>query len=68
MRKWWKYTARDWARRRTERLQIWAANRLPRWLVYRATIRAGVHASTGPWSNQVIPELTLADALRRWEK
>lgn len=44
------------------------AGRLPRRLVYWALIRAGVHATTGRWSNQLVPELTFFEALERWSK
>jgi hypothetical protein len=35
-------------------------------LAYWCTIRVGAHATTGKWSNQIVPELTVADALQRW--
>lgn len=40
---------------------------LPRRVAYWATVRVGAHATTGKWAQQVVPELTVADALRRWE-
>jgi hypothetical protein len=45
----------------------WLADRLPRRLAYFAAIRVGVNAITGPWEDQVVPELTLGDALQRWD-
>lgn len=56
-----------WAQLR-ERLAIGCANRLPRWLVYRAAIRLGVHATQGPYGDQVVPELHFMDALQRWDR
>lgn len=51
-----------------DRLAAWLARRLPRRIAYHAAIRIGVHATTGPWSWQVVPELTFADALKRWDQ
>ena len=42
-------------------------NHLPKSIIYRSTIRLGVNATTGKWSNQIVPELTFMDALKRWE-
>ena len=39
---------------------------LPRRIVYWATIRAGAHATTGQWSDQEVPAVTLMDTLKRW--
>lgn len=49
-----------------EEVVVAVAWRLPSRLVYWTTIRAGVHASTGRYSDQVVPELTLTDVLKRW--
>lgn len=49
-----------------DRIAEWAAHRLPRRLVYFASIRLMVHATVGKWSTQVVPELTCASALTRW--
>lgn len=51
-----------------ERFWSWLARRLPRELVYHAVIRAGVHATTGQYSMQVVPELTFGECLQRWER
>ncbi len=40
---------------------------LPRWLIYWCAIRLIADATTGKYSNQITPELTALDALRRWE-
>lgn len=55
-------------KRRRSHLPFWIAARMPRWLVYHCAIRLGVHATTGEYSSQVVPELTFMDALQRWEK
>lgn len=44
-----------------------AANLLPKKLAYWATIRVGVHATTGAYSDTVVPEMPFTDALTRWE-
>jgi hypothetical protein len=57
-----------WIKRR---LGIWGRRvvwRLPRRLAYWCAIRVIAHATTGEYSNQVVPELTAMDALKRWEK
>ena len=56
----------DGAARMSERVLVWLAWRLPRRLAYWAAIRVGVHATRGRWSHQVVPELYLVDALKRW--
>lgn len=50
-----------------ERFWFWLAWKLPRKLVYFCTVRAVASATTGKWSNQVVPELTAMDAIQRWE-
>lgn len=41
---------------------------LPRRVIYWALIRAGSHATTGKWSSQIVPDLTLTDTIQRWEE
>lgn len=41
---------------------------LPRKLAYWSAIRVGAHATTEQYSTTIVPELTFADALQRWEK
>lgn len=41
---------------------------MPRELVYWCMVRAGAYATTGKYSDQVVPELLFMDALKRWEK
>jgi hypothetical protein len=45
---------------------IFLSKFLPRKLVYWAAIRLMTNATTGKYSNQVVPELTCLDALKRW--
>lgn len=41
--------------------------RLPRRLVMWCYIRVGAHATTGRYENTVVPELSMMDALKRWD-
>lgn len=50
-----------------EKIIIWISWHLPKSIAYWATIRVGVHATTGEYSNQIVPELPFVDALKRWE-
>lgn len=40
---------------------------LPRRVAYWATIRLGANATTGKWADQEVPDLAMADALKRWQ-
>jgi hypothetical protein len=53
--------------KRREKLLLWLVWRLPRPVVMWAFIRVGAHATTGPYGNTVVPELTMMEALRRWD-
>lgn len=50
-----------------EKLQMFVAWRLPRWLVYWASVRLMVYATSGRHSATIVPELTGMDALARWK-
>lgn len=49
-----------------ERLTIKLAWLMPRRLAYWCAIRVGAHATQGPYSDQVVPDLKFMDALQRW--
>lgn len=49
-----------------ERIWLWIARRLPRKLVYWATIVLIAEATRGPYSTQIVPDLTAMDALKRY--
>ena len=51
-----------------DKIKLWIANRLPKWLVYWATIRLLAHVTGNKYSDTLVPELTVMDALERWEK
>ncbi len=40
---------------------------LPHELVKWCAIRVGVYATTGEYSNQIVPELSFNTALKRWQ-
>ena len=51
-----------------ERFMVFLVWKLPKELVYWSAIRVSAHATTGQYSDQVVPELTVCDALKRWER
>ena len=50
----------------TEGILLWIVWRLPRTLVKWCAVRVIAHATQGPYSNQVVTDLTAIDALKRW--
>lgn len=52
----------------TESFCRWLAFKLPRRLVMWAAIRVIVNATSGKFSNQIVPELSAMDAIKRWEE
>lgn len=50
-----------------EKLQIWVAWRMPRWLVMWCTMRLIAHATTGKNGHVIVPELTAMDAVKMWD-
>lgn len=52
----------------TDKLLCWIAKHLvPRRLAYWCAIRVGAFATQGPYSSQIVPELTFMDALKRFD-
>lgn len=49
------------------KVPYWIAARMPRWLVYHCTLRLVSHATGSKYPNQVVPDLTAMDALKRWK-
>jgi hypothetical protein len=49
-----------------EKLEMKIAWLLPKQIVMWAYIRVGAHATTGKYSNTIVPELGMMDALKRW--
>lgn len=50
-----------------ERLTTAIVWRLPRYLVMWCAVRVVAHATQGQFSNQIVPDLTAMDALKRWD-
>lgn len=50
-----------------ERFLVWFAGILPRGVVYWCAIRLIAYATVGRYSDQVVPELTALEALKRWQ-
>lgn len=40
---------------------------MPRRLVYWCAVRVGAHATAGQYSDQVVPDLNVMEALKRWD-
>lgn len=55
------------ASRRWEKLLMALVWKMPKVVVKWAFVRVAAHATTGPYSDQVMPELLVTDALARWE-
>ena len=49
------------------RFTKWLAWKLPRSVVRWCTIRLLANATQGKYSNQAVPELSVIDALKRWD-
>jgi hypothetical protein len=49
-----------------EKLRMWFVWHMPKWVVYWCSIRMIAHATQGEYSNQIVPELSAMDALKRW--
>lgn len=55
-----------WLKSKMENFLVTVAWKLPKDLVYWATIRLVVNATEGEYSDTVVTELTMNDALTRW--
>jgi hypothetical protein len=51
-----------------EKLMMWVAWKMPRWLVMWCAVRLGANATQGKYDTTIVPDLLFMDALRRWEK
>lgn len=51
-----------------DRFVSWVAWRLPRRLAMWTFVRVSVNGTQGAWANQNVPELTVSDALQRWDR
>jgi hypothetical protein len=55
-----------WLQRR-ERLAMWLAWHLPRWLAYWAFVRVAALATSGEWSGSVPDQVSIMEAMRRFD-
>lgn len=51
-----------------EKALMWLVWKLPRKVVMWSYIRVGAHATTGKFSNTIVPEITMMEALKRWDE
>jgi len=49
-----------------EKVLVFIAWHLPKSVAMWAYIRVGAHATTGEYSDTIVPELGMMEALRRW--
>jgi hypothetical protein len=49
-----------------DKFLMWLAFNLPKRLVMWCAVRVGAHATTGQYSETVVPQITFMDALGRW--
>jgi hypothetical protein len=50
----------------SERIVTWIAWHLPHGIVKWCYVRVVAHATTGQYSDTILPDLTVTDALKRW--
>jgi hypothetical protein len=53
-------------RKISEKILMGIAWHLPKKLVMWCAVRLMAHATTGKYSNQIVTDLTIIDALQRW--
>ncbi len=56
----------EWYERYGNKFIMWVAWKLPRHLVYWCAVRVNAAASTGAYGHEIVPEITMMDALDRW--
>lgn len=50
-----------------DKIWIWLVWKLPKKLIMWAAVRLMAHATTGQYSKTVVPELSITEALKRWD-
>lgn len=58
---------RYYARKHYEAVIRWIVWRLPREVIKWAFVRVGAHATTGRFGDTIVPEITMMEALGRWD-
>lgn len=61
------YDLRYEIHKKRERALMWLVWKLPKEIIMWSTIRLVAHGTSGAFGNQVVPELTAMDALKRWD-
>jgi len=54
-------------KRKVDKLCQWIAWKLPKRIAMWTYVRVGAHATTGKYGDTVLPEITMMEALKRWE-
>jgi len=62
-----RHNLRYEANKRAEGALMWLVWRLPRKIVMWSTVRVIANATTGEYRNQIVPDLTALEALKRWD-
>lgn len=57
---------KEWYSINRDKFAMWLAWKLPRRLVYWCAIRVNAAASQGGYGHEIVPEITMMDALDRW--
>ena len=56
----------EWNKKK-DKMVMWIAWHMPKWLVYWCSIRLMAHATTGKYGNDIVDSVSIMDALKRWE-
>lgn len=51
-----------------DKIYRYIAWKLPRKLVMWCYMRVAAHATTGRWSQTIVPDLSMMDAIQRWDE
>lgn len=62
---WYRYLVYRWWHDKLPLFVVY--HLLPKRIVMWAAVRVGAHATTGEYSNKVVPEMTFLEALQRWD-
>ncbi len=49
-----------------QKIVMWIAWHLPKYIVMWCAYRVAAHATSGKWSNDEVPRVTMMDAIARW--
>jgi len=63
-----KWETRYQAAKRWERFLMFIAWKLPKVLVKWCYVRVAAHATQGKYGSTIVPEISMMDALKRWDE